>query len=90
VQSIFSTPAYTYYSIHIGMYQSMTCDVRLQLEEVRCAVASCDVHAEPILVVTCDVRSVHFKACEVRPHVAHYFGNNERTNDSQLLSFGVS
>ena len=33
----------------------MTCDVRLQLAEVRCAVASCDVCAEPILVVTCDV-----------------------------------
>ena len=35
--------------------QSMTCDVRLQLVEVRCAVASCDVCAEPTLVVTCDV-----------------------------------
>ena len=35
----------------------MTCDVRLQLVEVRCAVASCDVRAEPILVVTCDVRA---------------------------------
>ena len=37
--------------------QSMTCDGRLQLEEVRCVVASCDVRAEPILVVTCDVRA---------------------------------
>jgi hypothetical protein len=36
-------------------YQSMTCDVRLQLAEVRCAVASCDVLAIPTLVVTCDV-----------------------------------
>ena len=36
------------------------------------------------------VRAVHFKACEVRPHIAHYFGNNERTDDSHLLSFGVS
>ena len=35
--------------------QSMTCDVRLQLAEIRCAVASCNVLAEPILVVTCDV-----------------------------------
>ena len=33
----------------------MTCDVRLQLAEVQCAEASCDVHAEPILVVTCNV-----------------------------------
>jgi hypothetical protein len=38
-------------------YQSMTCDVRLQLAEVQCAVASCDVGAELILVVTCDVRA---------------------------------
>ena len=37
--------------------QSMTCDVRLQLAEVRCAVASCNVRAEPILAVTCDVRA---------------------------------
>ena len=36
------------------------------------------------------VRAVHFKACEVRPHIAHYFGNNERTDDCNLLSFGVS
>ena len=35
----------------------MTCDVRLQLVEVRCAVASCDVRAEPILVVTCNVHA---------------------------------
>ena len=35
----------------------MTCDVRLELTEVQCAVASCDVHVEPILVVTCDVRA---------------------------------
>jgi hypothetical protein len=33
----------------------MTCDVQLQLAEVQVAVASCDVRAEPILVVTCDV-----------------------------------
>ena len=36
------------------------------------------------------VRAVHFKACKVRPHIAHYFGNNERTDDKYLLSFGVS
>ena len=35
----------------------MTCDVRLQLAEVLFAVASCDVRAEPTLVVTCDVRA---------------------------------
>ena len=40
---------------HLGILQSMTCDLRLQLAEVRCAVASCDVHAEPTLVVTWDV-----------------------------------
>ena len=34
----------------------MTCNVRLQLPEVQCAVASCDVCAEPSLVATCDVR----------------------------------
>ena len=33
-----------------GIFQSMTCDVQVQLAEVRCAVASCDVHAESILV----------------------------------------
>ena len=44
----------------------MTCDVRLQLAEVRCAVASCDMHAKPILVVMC-VRAMHFQAFEVRP-----------------------
>ena len=34
----------------------MTCDVRPHLPKLRCAVKSCDVCAEPILVVTCDVR----------------------------------
>ena len=37
--------------------QSMTCDVRLQLAEVRYAVAGCDVRAEPTLVVTCNVHA---------------------------------
>ena len=41
----------------ISDLQSMTCDVGLQLEKVRCGVASCDVRAELILVVTCDVRA---------------------------------
>ena len=45
----------------------MTCDVRLQLAEVQCAVASCDVCVEPILEVTCDVSAVDFKACKVQP-----------------------
>jgi hypothetical protein len=36
------------------------------------------------------VRAVYFKACEVRPHIAQYLGNNERTDDCHLLSFGVS
>ena len=39
-------------NIWSGNYQSMTCAVLLQLAELRCAVASCDVDAEPILVVT--------------------------------------
>ena len=35
----------------------MTCDVRLQLAEVQCVVASCNVRVELILVGTCDVRA---------------------------------
>ena len=35
----------------------MTLDVRLQLADVQCVLASCDVGAEPILVVTCDVHA---------------------------------
>jgi hypothetical protein len=27
---------------------------------------------------------VHFKAREVRPHIADYFGNNERTDDNHF------
>ena len=37
--------------------KSMTCDMRLQLAEVRCVVASLDVCLAPILVVTFDVRA---------------------------------
>ena len=36
------------------------------------------------------VCAVHFKAWEVRPHIAHYFSNKERTDNYKLLSFGVS
>ena len=36
------------------------------------------------------VCAVHFKACDVRPKIANYFGNNERTDNNHLLSFGVS
>jgi hypothetical protein len=67
----------------------MTCDVRLQLAELRCAVASCDVRAEPTLVVTCNVRAcdVFFKKlAKCDRNIAQYFGNNERN----WLSFGVS
>ena len=34
----------------------MTCDVWPHLRKLQCAVASCNVRAEPILIVTCDVR----------------------------------
>ena len=45
----------------------MTCDVRLQLAEVRCEVASCDACAKPILVVICNLRAHGaFDACKVR------------------------
>ena len=55
----------------------MTWDVLLELAEVRCATASCDVHAEPNLVVTCDV---HAGLGSATP-ISHIFGNNERTDD---------
>ena len=45
------------YRAGISKYLSMTCDVRPQLAEVQCAVAHCNVLAEPILLVTCDVRA---------------------------------
>ena len=60
----------------------MTCDVQLQLAEVRCAVVSCDVRAEPILVVTCDVRACGaFSGLQSATTISHIFGNNERTDD---------
>ena len=62
------------------MFQSMTCDVRPQLAEERCAVASCDVRAEPILVVTFDVRACGaFSGLQSATAISHIFGNNERT-----------
>ena len=66
----------------------MTCEEQQQLVEVRCVVASCDVRAEPILVVSFD--AMHFKACEVQCNITHYFGIIETTAFRNLLSFGVS
>ena len=52
----------------------MTCDVRPQLAEVQCAVASCDVHAEPLLVVTCDVCSCGaFSGLRSATAISHIF-----------------
>ena len=68
----------------------MTCEEQQQLVEVRCVVASCDVRAEPILVVSFDLRAMHFKACEVQCNITHYFGIIETTAFRNLLSFGVS
>ena len=66
----------------------MTCDVWLQLAEVRCVVACCNVHVEPhfgsnlrCACVRCILRLVK---CNCK--IAHYFGNNE----IKWLSFGVS
>ena len=58
----------------------MTFDVRPQVAEVRCLVASCDVRAEPILVVTCDVHACGaFSGFQSATAISHIFGNNERT-----------
>ena len=51
-------------------------------------VASCDVLVELILVVTCDVRACIFRLAKCNHNIAHFFGNNERTDN--LLAFGVS
>ena len=60
----------------------MTWDVLLQLAEVRCATASCDVRAEPNLVVICDVHAgCAFSGLESATPISHIFGNNERTDD---------
>ena len=62
-----------------------------QLAEVRCGVASCDVHAESILVVTCDVHACGaFSGLRSVTTILQIFGNNERTDNRNLLSFGVS
>ena len=54
-------------------------------------VGICDVHAEPILVVTCDVCVCSaFSGLQSAITISHIFGNNERTDDLYLLSFGVS
>ena len=69
----------------------MTCDVWPQLAEVRCAVATCDVRAEHILVVPCDVCACG-AVSGLRSATAklHIFGNNERTDDINLLYFCVN
>ena len=66
-------------AIQVPNDQSMTCDVWPQQVEVRCAVATCDVHAEPILVVTCDVH-VCGAFSDLRSVIAilYIFGNNEK------------
>ena len=60
----------------------MTWDVLLQLAEMRCATTSCDVRAEPNLVVTYDVHAGGaFSGLGSATPIAHIFGNNERTDD---------
>ena len=68
----------------------MTCDVRVQLMEVWCAVASCNVRAESILVVTCDVRACGaFSGFQSAIAISHiFFGKNEWNDVWNLLSFG--
>ena len=46
-------------------------------------VASCNVRAEPILVMC--VRAVHLQAWEVRLQYRTFFGNNENNDDFNLL-----
>ena len=53
----------------------------------RGAVASIDVRAEPVLVVFCDVRAVHFQACEVRPQYRTFFGNSFTFCSSKMKDF---
>ena len=73
-----------------SILQSMTCDVRPQLTEVRCAVATCNVRAEPILVVTCDVRACSaFSGLQSATAIWHIFCNNERTDKINQLSFCI-
>ena len=62
--------------------------MRPQLAEVRCGVASCDVRAEPILVVTCDVRACDaFSGLRSATAISHIFTaiHNERNDDWNLL-----
>ena len=52
---------------------------------------TCDVCAEPNLVVTCDVYlGGAFSGLGSATPILHIFGNNERTDNWNLLSFGVS
>ena len=54
--------------------QSMTCDVQLHLRKLRSAVASCDVCAGLILVVTCDVRAcLAFSGLQSVTAISHIF-----------------
>ena len=65
--------------------------MRLQFAGVGCAVATCSVLAEPILVVTFDVRVCGaFSGLRSATAILHIFGKNERTDNQNLLSFGVS
>ena len=60
----------------------MTCDVRLQLAEVRCAVATCYFGSK----LRCACMQCILRIVKCDRNIAHYFGNNERN----WLSFGVS
>ena len=52
---------------------------------------TCDMHAEPILLVICDVSACNaFSGLRSATTISHIFGNNERNDDSNLRSFGVS
>ena len=48
---------------------------------LRCAVASCDVRVRTHFVETCDVRAVHFQACDVRLQLRKFFSNNVSYED---------
>ena len=70
--------------------QSMTCDVRPQVAEVRCAVASCDVHAEPILVLIAMCVCGAFSGLWNATTISHIFWQKWKNWQFNLLSFGVS
>ena len=59
--------------------QSITCNVWLQLAEMRCVITSCDVLVEPMLVVTCNVRACGaFSGLRSTTAILHICGNNKR------------